>query len=461
MTLEIVMIRRGVLQRWLYRPESVLVVSFGALVVLGAAALRLPVCHSQEPVRLLDSLFTATSAVCVTGLITRDTATEFSRTGQTVILALIQLGGLGVMTFGALAFQAFRRKVSFQSRAAVQDAFFQGELRGDLRTALRNIVLVTFVIEAIGAILILLGLDSGNVHRGGLFEAGFLSISAFCNAGFSVYSDSAAGLRDSNLIMWTLMGLIVLGGIGYMVMFEVGGRMWRRLMSRSGSSVVWTLHTRMVVTTSLILTLGGAWALLITGLTPDESSFGSLALNSLFQSITARTAGFNTVELSALPVTALLVLIPLMFVGGSPGSCAGGIKTTSLCAWLARVWARLGGRQDVSLGGRRIPQDVVRRAALIIAIAALWNLVGVMFLVSSEHVEGALRLEQVIFEQVSAFATVGLSTGITPELSPAGKIWIILSMFVGRLGPLTVALAVLRDRHAPSFRYPTERLMVG
>lgn len=453
--------RDGKFRRWLYRPESALVASFAVMVLLGTAALRMPVCHAEREIGLLDSLFTATSAVCVTGLTTRETATEFSRTGQSVILALIQLGGLGVMTFGALAFQILRRKASFRSQAAIQDAFFQGELRGSLKAALRRIVLLTIVFEAGGAAMLYWGFSGDGLPAAGWFESAFLSVSAFCNAGFSVYSDSAAGLRGSGVIMWTLMGLIVAGGLGYTVLFELGQRAWRALRRERRSPASWTLHTRVVVSASLVLTLGGAAALLVTGLTSSEDSFGALAVNALFQSVAARTAGFNTVDFAALPVTALFVMIPLMFVGGSPGSCAGGVKTTSVCVWLARVRARLAGHGDVTLGKRRIPQGVVRRAALILAIATLWNLAGIMFLVISENVGGTLRLEQVIFEQVSAFATVGLSTGITADLSTAGKIWVILSMFVGRLGPLTVALAVLQEGRAPSFTYPSERLMVG
>ncbi len=450
------------LKRLLYRPEGLLVTTFAGLIVVGTVALRLPTSHAGETIGVLDALFTATSAVCVTGLITHDTATEFSRAGQVVILVLIQLGGLGLMTFGALAFQLFRRRVSFQSHAAMQDVFFQGEMRGSLRAALGQIVLFTVLIEAAGAVLLYAGMHVDGPPRGDAFCAVFLSISAYCNAGFSVYSDSAMGLRDSNLIMWTLMALIVLGGLGFAVLFEIRQRLWRRLRRQRGGPVMWTLHARVVLAASFALVVGGAVLLLVTGLTEGETTLSSRVLNALFQSVTARTAGFNTVDIGALPVASLLVLIPLMFIGGSPGSCAGGIKTTSICVWLARVRARLTGQRDVTLGQRRIPQDVVRRAALVFALAALWNLVGVGVLTMSEHVgHHDLRLEQVIFEQVSAFGTVGLSTGITPSLSVVGKIWIILSMFAGRLGPLTIALAVLQEQSAPVFRYPEERVMIG
>jgi trk system potassium uptake protein TrkH len=445
----------------LQRPEGLLVTTFAGLIAVGTLILWLPFCHADDEVGPLDALFTATSAVCVTGLITRDTATEFSRSGQAVILVLIQLGGLGVMTFGALAFQLLHRRVSFQSHAAVQDLFFRGELRGNLRAALRRIVLMTFTLEALGGLLLYAGLRSGQQPRGAGFEAAFLAVSGFCNAGFSVYSDSAIGLRDSSLIVWTLMALIVAGGLGYTVLFELQQRAWRRVRRSRSFPVGWSLNSKTVLGASAALIGIGTVGLLLAGLTPQEWTAGAAVQNALFQSVTARTAGFSTIDVAALSAPALLVLIPLMFIGGSPGSCAGGIKTTSLCVWLARVRARLAGRQDVTFARRRIPQDVVRRAALILALATLWNLVGIMILVVTENVGDPTRFEHVMFEQVSAFATVGLSTGITPHLSIPGKLWIIASMFVGRLGPLTIALAVARTRAAPRFAYPHERVMVG
>jgi trk system potassium uptake protein TrkH len=451
----------GLFRRLLYRPESLMVTTFAGLALAGAIVLSLPVCQTGSGIGPLDALFTATSAVCVTGLITHDTATEFSRTGQSVILVLIQLGGLGVMTFGALAFQFLRRRVSFQSHAALQDLVFQGELRGSLRAALWRIVVITFAAETLGTLLLYVGLRSGPVPKGAWYEAVFFAISGFCNAGFSVYSDSAASLRDSALFMWTLMGLIITGGLGYTVLLELLQRGWRRLRRRRESPVSWSLNAKVVIVVSATLIAVGTCGLMLTGLTSSEDTAGSYLLNTLFQSVTARTAGFNTVDIGRLPVPSLLLLMALMFIGGSPASCAGGIKTTSLCVWLARVRARLTGRADVTLAGRRIPQDVVRRAALVIAVAALWNVVGIMILASTEDVGGPTRLEDVVFEQVSAFGTVGLSTGITPDLSVVGRLWIIASMFVGRLGPLTIALAVLRAHRPRPFAYPDERVMIG
>lgn len=447
--------------RVLYRrPEGLLVSTFAGLIVAGTLVLQLPVAHRAERVGVIDSLFTITSAACVTGLTTVDTATRFTRFGQTVILVVIQLGGLGVMTFGAIAAQFFRYRLSFSSNAALQSTFFEDEARVNLRSAVRGILLMTLVIESIGAVFMLIGLQSGATPRGGVFEAAFLAISAFCNAGFSVYSDNLVGLRDSMVIMWTIMGLIVAGGLGYTVLFEAAGRAWRRLRRARGGPLLWTLNSKIVLRMSGALVFGGAIALLLTGLTPNEETFGSKAVNAMFQSVTARTAGYNTIDIGALPLPSLLVLIGLMFIGGSPGSCAGGIKTTTAAVWLAQVKSRLTGREHVTIAARRISPDVVRRAALVLAVAALWNVAGIMILATTEGGRTGVRLEQMVFEQISAFGTVGLTANFTPTLTPLGKLWIIATMFVGRLGPLTIAFAMLTRPRVP-YEYPVERVMIG
>ena len=445
----------------LQRPEGLLASTFAGLILLGTIGLALPISHAAGTVSLLDALFTATSAVCVTGLITRDTATDFTPVGQTIILILIQLGALGVMTFGAIAFQILRKKVPFQSHAALQSALFQGETSGNLRAALRLILLIVFSAEALGAVLIYSGLCVTHPDQANWFDATFLSISAFCNAGFSVYSDSTMGLRDSGLIMFTLMGLIIAGGLGYTVIIEVFQRGWRAIRRSRRAPVCWSLNSRVVLGGSGTLILLGMAALLFIGLSPIEEPVNDRALDALFQSVTARTAGFNTVDIGQLSTPALMVLIPLMFIGGAPGSCAGGVKVTTVTVWLARIRARLRDREDVILSDRRLPHGVVRRAAHVFALAVLWNVAGVALLTLTENAADTHRLEELIFEQVSAFGTVGLSTGITPLLTPIGKVWLILSMFAGRLGPLTIALAIMRPAKLPPYSYPTERVMIG
>lgn len=452
------------IQRFIYRPQNLLVLTFAALILVGTILLSLPVAQQigpdDEPLGLLDAFFTATSAVCVTGLITQDTATAFSRFGQSVILVLIQLGGLGIMTFAAFTASLLGRRLSFGSHEAVSSVFFQGEEAGNLFRSLRRILAITLILEFIGAVLIFGGLR-GSKLDGSAFDAVFMSVSAFCNAGFSTYSDSLIELSKSWTIWATIMVLIFIGGIGYSVLLEALLRFRNRKRMNREVSVRWSLNTRVALWVSLILIVVGAVAIGIFGLQPSNPmSLVERCRHALFQSVTARTAGFNTVSIQGLPMASLMILIPLMFIGGSPGSCAGGVKTTSAAVWLAQLRNRLRGIEEVVIFEREIPLDIVRRARLLVSVAILWNAIGVFVLVLTEGVSNEIRFYDLIFEQVSAYATVGLSTGITSELSVLGKLWIIASMFVGRLGPLTVALVVLQ-RPRQHVSYPSERVMIG
>lgn len=452
--------RVPLLQRAIGRPEGVLIATFAALILIGTALLTLPVSHATDRVGVLEALFTATSAVCVTGLIVVDTGRDFSLFGQTVILALIQLGGLGIMTFGALVLQVVGKKISFRSQLALQDVFFQRRAAMAFRRSLAWIVLLTLSVEAIGAALLYLSLPDAIPRSRAIFFSVFHAVSAFCNAGFSTRSDSLESVRGNLPLMTVFSGLIIAGGLGYVVLFEVFRRPFNRLLGRP-NPLSWSLHTRVVVLTSAALLVLGAVGLAAFGIVSFEQGGLSVIGGAVFQSITARTAGFNTIDMSGMPLPTLLWLVALMFVGGSPGSCAGGIKTTSLAIWLARLRSRLLRLDDVQLGRRRIPVDLVRRTGLLIGMAGLFNCVGFMVLALTEsRAPGGPGLAEIVFEQISAFATVGLSTGLTPGLSTLGKLWIIVTMFVGRLGPLTVALIVTEYRSTTA-RKPEERLMIG
>lgn len=440
------------------RPEGILVLSFAVLIAVGTVLLRLPMSQTGATVGWVDCLFISTSAVCVTGLASVDAPAAYSTFGMAVIAGLIQLGGLGIMTFAAAAFQLFRARVSVSSHAVLHETYFQPEARVRLRLAFRGILFATFFLEAVGALLIYLSLPA---KYGGWFNACFLAISAFCNAGFATYSSNLIAIRDYELAIWTIAGLIVVGGIGYTVIFETGYRFMTWLRRRKPTPLVWSLNAKVVIRVSAVLIFGGGLALAAARMGEADGWSGRL-WHGLFQSISARTAGFNTLDLGKVSVTALLILIGLMFIGGSPGSCAGGIKTTSLAVGAASAYAGMVGHEHISLFGRRIPQDVLQRTGLVIGLAILWQTIGLLILVLTESVgsPGAPRLEEVLFEQVSAFNTVGLSTGVTLKLSTAGKLWITLSMFAGRLGPLTMALAVFK-RPAPRYQYPVERVMIG
>ncbi len=452
-------VRPNLFMRAVARPESYLAGTFLALIAAGAVLLVLPASHAAEPVGMLDAVFTSTSAVCVTGLTVVDTAGDYSRFGQVVILALIQAGGLGIMTFGALIVQITGHRISLRSQAALTDVFYQQNAAAVFRRNLKWIVVMTFAIEAVGTLLLYAGLPAGSRGPRGAYDCAFHAVSAFCNAGFSTFEGNLTAVRDRPGFLAAICVLVVLGGLGFGVLLEAVSRSWRALFGRQ-RTIAWSLNSRVVAATSLVLIVLGAVFLALTGLGPGAAGVASTAGHALVQSISARTAGFNTVDLRQAPTAALLGLVLLMFVGGSPGSCAGGVKTTSLAIWVARLRARLRLQEDVIIGGRRVPVDIVRRTGLLIGVCTLFNLLGVFVLTLTEAGRPGVRLEDVLFEQISAFGTVGLSTGLTPTLSAAGKVWIILTMFVGRLGPLTIAL-IVSTPDPKLVRLPEERLMIG
>jgi len=440
-------------------PESLLVAGFGGLIGIGTVLLSLPLSHKGS-VGVLDALFTATSAVCVTGLAVVDTGTDYTTLGQLVILLLIQAGGIGVMSFAALAFALLGRRLSLRAQAALSSSMLQREVASEFRGIFRRILKFVLIAEAAGAVLIFFGMLPSRGAGHAAYSAVFHSISAFCNAGFSLYSDSLIGWRNNPVVLSTVMILILLGGIGHPVVVDL----WRKfLVARRRESAEpkrLELSSIVALSTSGVLILGGLGLLLLFGLTSSEGSWPSRLWNALFQSVTARTAGFNTVDIGVLPLSSLLLIVLLMFVGGSPGSCAGGIKTTTFILWLAKLWSLLRGGKWPRLFGRHVPGEIARRASMIIGLAVVWNLAGLLLLLATEGRSPGVGMHDVLFEQVSAFGTVGLSTGLTSKLSVAGKLWIIVTMFVGRLGPLTLAVWAFA-RKTPGVRYPEGRIMIG
>jgi trk system potassium uptake protein TrkH len=447
-------------RRAVSRPEGLLCSSFAALIALGTVALCLPQCQARGDVSVLDALFTSTSAVCVTGLIVVDTERDFSRVGQIVILVLIQLGGLGIMTLTALLLALVGSRVSLRSAAALQDAFFQADAARQLRRTLLVIVVLAAGMETAGYVLLLPAFSGRPDVSDPHFTALFHSVSAFCNAGFSNRSTNLEAFRSDYSVLAVIAGLVIAGGLGYAVWIELFGRLAARLRGRRPSPLNLSLHAAIALRVSLMLVALGAVALLALGSTArHDEPWSARIASALFHSVSARTAGFNTEPLGAMPLPTLLMLVGLMFIGGSPGSCAGGVKTTTAAVWLATLLALARGRDDATLGARRLPEDLSRRALLLVGLALAYVMFGALVLAVLESPRGA-RFEQLLFEQVSAFGTVGLSTGITPGLAPASKAWIILTMFVGRLGPLTMTLVVLPRRPAAA-RFPAERVMIG
>ena len=366
------------------------------------------------------------------------------------------------MTFAALAYLMLGRRLSLASQAALHDAFFQQDLGIEFKRKFFRILLITASIELAGILCIFLALLWRHAPVAeALFSAFFHSISAFCNAGFSIYKDNLVGLQDSPVITTTVMLLIVLGGLGHMVVFEVWqhGKNWLWRANQHGPHPIST-HSRIVLRMTLALIVTGWLGLVILGMTKAETTWGMKLSSALFQSVTARTAGFNTVDIGGLPLASLLLLILLMFIGGSPGSCAGGVKTTALAISMAEFKAKLKGEDQVVMLDRRVPKPILDRTIVLIRMSILWNLLGVLLLLCTETGRHGVGFHDVLFEQISAFGTVGLSTGLTDKLTVIGRLWITATMFVGRLGPLTLAMGVLPAIHT-HVKYPEGRIMIG
>lgn len=453
------------------RPSRLIFISFASLVGLGTLLLTFPAAASGPlPISPLDALFTATSATCVTGLIVLDTPHAFSPFGQAVILALIQVGGLGIMVISTFATLLLGGKLGLRGEQALSELLELGAASTAYRLT-RFIVLSTLAVEAIGAALLSLAfLGTGSDTALGLGDAVwhgvFHAVSAFCNAGFALQSDSLVGFQRSPFALTVIAALVVLGGLGFAVLAAVAERLERRVRRHEESegleepAAPLSTQVRVVLAVSALLFAGGA---AVYGLLEWERSLGGLAWadrlgNAFFQSVTLRTAGFNSVDLAALAPATVLVMLLLMFVGASPGSTGGGIKTTTLAVLFAALRSTVKSGEPAHLFDREVPRELVYRALAIVVVSTLAVAFGLFALLLFE----SQPFLDLAFEAVSAFATVGLSLGATALLGPAGKLIIIVLMFVGRIGPLTLALVLGTGgaRRAVT-RHPPSRLMVG
>ena len=408
-----------------------------------------------ERLSFLDALFTATSAVCVTGLIVVDTGSHFSRWGQALIMILFQLGGLGILSVGVVLALATGRRIGFSERLRLQ-AQINALQPGGVLKLLRFLLTTVFVTEAVGALLLYARLRETEGPGSGAFYALFHSVSAFNNAGFALYSDSLVGFVADPLVSLTICGLILVGSLGFFVIADLTGRLGNR------ERVQLSLHTKLVlVSSAALLVLGFVGVLVLEYNNPatlEPLGLGSKLLASLFQAVTPRTAGFNTLDYAAFGMPTVLLTVLLMFIGANPGSTGGGIKTVTAFVLLGSAWSLIRGEGELDLFGRRIVANTVLRAFVLALGAGLVVAVALFLLTISEP---NLSLRDLIFEAVSAFATVGLSLGITAQLSAVGKSIIITLMFLGRVGLLTAALALVSERAGGTLRYPAEDVIVG
>jgi trk system potassium uptake protein TrkH len=442
-----------------FTPPRLLVFSFGIIIMTGTLLLQLPQATLGKELSFLDALFTATSATCVTGLIVVDTGTTFTHFGQVVILLMIQLGGLGLMTFSTFFISILGKRLTLHNRSIVQDSFSHKPIR-NIKDLLLVILISTFVIEFAGVILLTARFVETMPFSKALYYAVFHSISAFCNAGFSLFPDSLVSYQDDVLVNITISGLIILGGLGFIVIYEISQA--RTIHIRKLS-----LHAKVVLYTSgLLIAIG---AILFFVLEYDNTlhnlSWKSKILTSFFQSITTRTAGFNSLDIGVLSNPTLFVLILLMVVGASPGSCGGGVKTTTLAIYFAIIKARLKNQTDVNIFNRGIPSHIVSKTIAITFFTLTLICIGLFLLLSTElaevsHIESRGMFLELLFEVVSAFATVGLSMGVTAGLTSLGKTILIALMFIGRIGPLTMAIAI-GEKDKINLKMVKENVMVG
>jgi len=408
----------------------------------------------------VDALFTSTSGVCVTGLVVIDVGKDLSILGQVITIFLFQIGGLGIITFSTVFFVLMGRGISFKGREIVQSTFLHTP-RSDFMVIAKSVLWFTFITEAIGTLFLFIRFSRDFSPGTALYHAVYNAISAFNNCGYSLFSDNLMGYQGDVIVNLTVMGLIVQGGIGFIVLYEVVS--WLKGVQKRLSA-----HTKIVIITTTILILSGAFLFYFferNHIIKDVPVLNKI-LASLFQSVTPRTAGFNTVDIGALTNATILLLIILMFIGASPGSTGGGVKTSSAALLVLLLWNRLKGNEDVNVFNRTIPKEIVSRAiSIIFASAFSVAIITSVLLIAGggnlPHLESRHYFVEYLFDTVSAFGTVGLSMGVTPKLNDLQKYALIFMMFAGRVGPLTLAFSLSREGAKRGITYAEEGVMVG
>lgn len=435
---------------------QMIVVGFMLIILTGSLLLMLPwASRSHEVTPFLDTLFTATSASCVTGLVVVDTWSHWSMFGQVIILILIQVGGMGFMTLGVFMAILLRRRIGLKTRGVLQESINSLQIGGIVKLA-KKIIQGTVFFESVGALILMYRFIPKVGMARGIWYGIFHSVSAFCNAGFDLMGymepyESLCGYAGDWLVNLTIMSLIVIGGIGFFV--------WDDIATKKLKVHRYTLHTKLVLMTTLALIIGGALFFFFT----EQSNvlrnmpFAERIWASFFQSVTARTAGFNTVDTGALTEGSKFVTILLMFVGGSPGSTAGGIKTTTLIVLLVCVRSNMRQEKGYNILDRRLDEEVVRKACTVMCTNLLLMLTATIVMLVLQP----FALTDVLFETASAIGTVGMTTGITRSICSISKAVLIFLMYCGRIGSLTFALSLRGNKHEPAVKQPVEQVMIG
>ncbi|WP_036647548.1 TrkH family potassium uptake protein [Paenibacillus pini] len=452
------MLRNKWLKQWI-TPAKILVFGFLFIIAIGTLLLYLPIASSTgKSISFLNALFTATSATCVTGLVVLDTGTDFSHFGQIVMIMLVQVGGIGFMTMATLIALVLNKKISLRERLILQEALNHGSMDGVVRLV-KKVILYSLMIEVVGAILITLRFSRempwGQASYFGIFH----SISMFNNAGFDLYGmikgpfSGLSSYVNDPFMNIVLMGLIFLGGIGFVVLSDVIEFPTKRRFS---------LHSKVVLSATLMLVVVGTLVIFAMEYNNPQTlkplSPTGKVWASLFQSITTRSGGVNTVDIGALQQSTQFFMIILMFIGAAPGSTGGGIKITTFVLLVGAVYAMIRGKEDVILFRKRIAKKVVYKAVTLTMLSLVLIVIFSMLLSLTEHKD----FLTILFESTSAFGTTGISMGLTTELSPLGKVWIICLMFLGRMGPLTLAYALSKTEiEKELFSYPEGKIIIG
>lgn len=443
------------------------IIMFGFLgtIIVGTLLLVLPLSSADgETTELVDALFTSTTSVCVTGLVVVPTWSHWSMFGQAVIMLLIQVGGLGVITFTTLVLMVMGRRITLKERLLIQDAYNIDSIRGVVRLTLR-IVKGVLRIEFVGAVLYAIVFIPRYGICDGIWKSIFNSVSAFCNAGMDIIGDTSMQPFQGNVIInFTTMTLIILGGLGFPIWWnivDVLKQRKKRYDSWRTAAHYFTLQTKIVLSVTAFLILGGALLIFVFEYNNPET-FGNLNLwekimASLFQSVTTRTAGFFTIPQEGLQNATALICIILMFIGGSPSSTAGGVKTTTLGIILLAVFSIVRGHKDTEAFGRKISTSLVKKAMAVVALSLTVTFISIIILTVVQ--EGDFL--DLLYECISAIGTVGLSRALTPDLNVFGKIVIIVTMYAGRVGPISLALFFNSKKYINVRSFPTEKISVG
>ena len=445
-------------------PANLVLVSFILAIALATLLLKLPISTRSGHIDWIDALFTATSAVCVTGLVVVDTGSYFTLFGQAVILFFIQIGGLGVMTISVALFQWLGRSISIRHRMAMQDLFAHTP-RGDIFSLVKSILFFTFCTEALGAILLTIHWSREMPLLQAIYTAGFHAISAFCNAGFALFPDSMMRYSGNVFLNASVCSLIVIGGIGFPVLYEL--QCWLKIRKQKKCRL--SIQTKTVLLTTILLIVVGAlmFSFLEGQSSQHHRSWPSQIMISIFQSITCRTAGFNTVDTASLKESTLAMMIFLMFIGASPGSRGGGVKTTTLALLSSFTLSRMRRKKRVNIYKKSIPPETVTRSVSLVLVSMAVIAIVLFLLLVGTPVNGMDVTKPygsflaLLFETVSAFGTVGLSLGVTSALNTWGKFWIIAMMIVGRVGILTFAYIIVGAQAVKGVEYSEENLMIG